>query len=456
MNRASTMKSKLLKYIKDRFSEYPELQLIISNIGWLFGDRFFKMTIGLIIGAWFMRYLGTKNYGLFAYAQAFSAIFAPITTLGLQQITLREIIKEPSQDYKILGTSLFLRFIGSTLSLILSTIAITLFRPDNSLVLYMVILLSVSSIIDSMEIIQGWFAAKVLSKFPILVDNAIFVFGTILKIILILSHASLLSFVWAILFTNIARCFAFIWLYNRKIGNISLLQINFKLAKNMLKDGLPMIFGGIAIMLYHHIDKIMIGNMLSDEAVGVYAAALRISTLWIFIPVAIIQSTYPSILKLKANNEKLYDIRIQKLFNLMVIISIGLSLLITVSSQWIVLILLGSAYKDAVSVIVIHVWTGIFTALSMTNGQFLIADNYQHITLFCTLLILPVNIGLNHLLIPTMGPQGAALATLISIVARFSLFALFPKARKLFFMQLKSLSLSFLFTYFIMKDKSEK
>ena len=69
------------------------------------GDRIVRMGVGLLVGVWLARYLGPSLYGEFNYAFAFAMMFAPVAMLGLDEIGIRELIKDPSNRDEILGTA---------------------------------------------------------------------------------------------------------------------------------------------------------------------------------------------------------------------------------------------------------------------------------------------------------------------------------------------------------------
>lgn len=68
------------------------LQNVVSNTGWQFADNILRMGVGLIIGIWVARYLGPAQYGLLSYVLAFGALFLPLTSLGLEEIVVRNIV----------------------------------------------------------------------------------------------------------------------------------------------------------------------------------------------------------------------------------------------------------------------------------------------------------------------------------------------------------------------------
>ena len=70
-------------------------------------------------------------------------------------------------------------------------------------------------------------------------------------------------------------------------------------AIRLLKDSWPLILSGIVISIYMKIDQVMIKEMLDSEAVGQYAAAVKLSEAWYFIPMVIASSLFPAIINAK-------------------------------------------------------------------------------------------------------------------------------------------------------------
>lgn len=83
----------------------------------------------------------------------------------------------------------------------------------------------------------------------------------------------------------------------------------------LLRDSWPLILSGLSVMVYMKIDQVILGEMIDNKAVGIYSAAIRISEVWYFIPMAIVSSVSPSIIRVKKENEGLYYLRLQKLFS---------------------------------------------------------------------------------------------------------------------------------------------
>ena len=112
------------------FKDHPGFIKYFKNTSWLMFEKILRMTVGLFVGVWVARYLGPEEYGLLAYASAFVAIFVAITSLGLDGILVRELVKNKSQRDILLGTAFNLKLMGAFIVLLFLSIAIQFTSND--------------------------------------------------------------------------------------------------------------------------------------------------------------------------------------------------------------------------------------------------------------------------------------------------------------------------------------
>ena len=156
----------------------------------------------------------------------------------------------------------------------------------------------------------------------------------------------------------------------------------------------------------------MLGQMVGDEAVGIYSAAVRISEVWYFIPTMIVASVFPAILKARNSSEEQYYKKLQHLFDLMLWLSIGIALPMTFLSESVIKILFGETYLDASSILSIHIWASVFVFLGVASSKWFIAENRQILSFQRTTIGALANVILNFLFIPQFQAVGAATAGL--------------------------------------------
>ena len=437
------MKDSLQKFLpaglQDRIKHSKGLQDILTNTGWLFADKFVRMGIGMFVGIWVARYLGPEQFGLLNYATAFVALFGVVASLGLSSIVVRDLVKEPGNANSILGTAFILQFLAGILAYILVLTTIIIFQPDDDSVRLIVMVLGFILLFKASEVAKYWFESQVMSKYTVWVENSIFLLMSIIQVILILSHAPLMGFVWVTVAGGLLVSIGYLWVYSWQAGVIASWRFDYNRAKLLLKDSWPLLLSGMAIMVYMRIDQIMLGQMLGNGAVGIYSAAVRISEVWYFIPMAIAASVFPSVIKLKKESENNYIDHFQRLFNLMVMLGVAVAIPVSFFSDWIITLLFGPDYIKAGTVLIIHIWSGIFVSLGVTSGMWLVNENLQKLALYRTLAGAVVNIVLNLYLIPSMGVVGAAVGTLLSQFIAAYMFDLFnTKTRAIFWMKTRA------------------
>lgn len=174
----------------------------------------------------------------------------------------------------------------------------------------------------------------------------------------------------------------------------------------------------------------MLKHYSNESEVGIYAAALRLSEIWTFIPMVISTSLFPAIIQAKLVSEEKYYKRLQSLYDFMVWLAILLAFPIALFSDYIILFLYGNEYINSSFVLKVHIWTGIFTFFGCAWSNWILIEKYQLTSLYMNFLSLITNFILNISFIPSYGAKGAAIATLITYSLNHVFFALFFKNQK--------------------------
>jgi PST family polysaccharide transporter len=429
-------------FIRRRIAHRPNLVKIIDNIGWLVFDKVLRMGVGLLVGVWVARYLGPEQFGLFSFATAFVGLFGAIASLGLQGIVVRDIVRDPACKEETLGTATMLQFVGGLLAygLILGTIF--WLRPDDALAKTLVAILGSLMLFQASQVAVYWFESQVQSKYTAWVQDSVFLVFAAIKVALILNHAPLIAFAWATMAEALLVALMMGVMLSLFGPQLRQLRTSWMRAKSLLKDCWPLMLSGVAVTIYMKIDQIMLGQMMGDEAVGIYSTAVRISEVWYFIPSMIIGSVFPAILEAKKRSEEEYYRRLQHLYELMVWISVGVALPMTFLSTPIVMLLFGEAYAASGPVLAAHIWAAIFVFLGVASSKWFLVESRQALSLQRTALGMMANVLLNYLLIPNFGALGAAYATVVSYALAGLLYDMLQKdTRKMFLMKTKSLNI---------------
>ena len=410
-----------------------------ANTSWLLGERVLRMAVSLFVGIYVARYLGPERFGLLSYALSFVGIFVALATLGLDEVVVRELIKTPEQREKILGTSFLLKLVGTLLMWAAILIAIPLTENDLQTNI-LIIIIAFGTVFLAFNVIDLNFQAKVKSKYVVHAQFIQLIISSIVKIILVVNEAPLIWFasVSSLDVIVLAMGLVFAYLYNG--DNIFSWKWSFETSKYLLHDSWPLILAGVVISVYMKIDQVMIKEMLGAKEVGLYAAAVKLSEAWYFIPMAITSSLLPAIINAKVYHKEVYYQRLQKLYDLMVWIAIAIALPTTFLSTLVVEFLYGKEYLGSSSVLIIHIWTAVFVFLGVASSKYLLAENFIKKTFYRTFIGALLNIIMNYYLIGIIGIQGAAISTLVShFFAAYFYDILDKDLRIMFIMKTKSL-----------------
>jgi PST family polysaccharide transporter len=420
----------------------PGLRKLISNTVWMFADRFFRLFVAFFVSVWVARYLGPAQFGLYNYAFTIIGILTPFAKLGLDQILIRDLARDPSCKDETLGTAFALKIIGGVVTAVLAVLAIYLLRPDNKLSHWLVGIMAVGTIFQTSEIISFWFDSQTRAKYGIWARNLAYLFASLIKIVLILIRAPLIAFGWATLIEAILAAIALLIVYQTDGNFLKAWQYSFQRANKLLQDSWPLIFSSFAILIYMQIDQIMIGQMMGDREVGLYTVAVKLSEVWYFVPAVITSSVFPSVVKAKAVSEKLYYERFQKLFNILSVLAYATALLFTLSSNLLVTLLYGSHYAEVGPVIAVYVWAGLFVSLGLATSLWITTEGLMRFSPIISTAGAVINIVLNYFLIPKYGLIGATIATVISqFFASCGAYAIHPKTKRIFVMQIKAMTM---------------
>jgi len=400
----------------DKTKDLSSLRIIIANTGWLFVDNLVNVIVGLLVGAWVARYLGPVRYGIYNYALAFVSLFTPLVVLGLKEIVIRDIVRTPEDKDEILGTTLGLQVVGSLLALVLAIGIAQITRPEDALSRWLIAILAGRFIFQVFsQTLDYWFQSQIQAKYIVWAKNIALVLIALVKVGLILSEAPLIAFAWAALFQVFVFTVALVTFHRLSRQMLSTWRVSFLRAKRFLKNSSPLIISGIAITIYMQVGQIMLGNMADEEAVGLYSAAIRLSELWYFIPIAISSSVFPAIIRSReSQSDKVYRKRMQVFYDIMAGLAYAIMIPLTLFAPLVVTILFGSDYAEAAPILRVHVWAFVFVSLGVARGKWLIAEDMVQFDMLATILGALVNIGMNFLLIPRYGGLGVAWATTIS------------------------------------------
>jgi len=411
-----------------------------KNTSWLFAEKFLRMIVGLFVGIWVARYLGPEQFGLFAYAQSFVGLFILISTLGIDNIIIREFLKEKETEYKLIGTAFVLKIIGAVIVLIILVIAVN-FTSNDSYTNTLIFIIASASIFQSFNIIDFYFQSKVMSKVIVFANLIGLFISSLVKVFLILSEAPLIAFAWVILFDSLVLSCGYVYFYFKKNLSIKLWQFDKKTGVKLLKDSWPFIFAGTVGLIQARIDQVMIKEMLGSVEVGYYSVALRLIESLAFSVTLIYNSFFPAIIQAKQHSEERYKSRLLNFYRLSFALFLAVAIPIFLFADEIVVFLYGNAYASSGVLLSLMASRLFFTNMGTARQAFIVIENIPKYSMLTLVLGTIVNVGLNYLWIEEYGAKGAIVATICSwFVTVYLIDFFYYKIRYNVFLQFKAIA----------------
>lgn len=407
-----------LGYIKEKWN-HAGFRKYFKNTGWMFAGQS-VMVISLFVNIWIARYLGPTNYGTLSYVFAFVGVFGFISSLGINDILVRELVKTPEKRDELLGSAAALMGMSGIIAFLCVAISALILEP-NFVVRTLIIIYGTTFLFSPVNVIGSYFQATVQAKKNALAQIIGVLSVSIVKIALILIGKGIIWFAFAFILDYAVGAGLYLFNYIQSKLDIRKWTFNKKLAGQIFIFSFYLALSGVAGYFLLRIDQVMIKFYLGDSAVGLYAAAVKLSEIWYFIPGLICASLFPAIINAKKTGEEIYKGRLRKLYVFLGGLAFIIALPVALLAPWLIKVLFGNAYVAATPILQIYIWSGIGLFLDTGLDKYFTAENRLKLIFGYNLLAATANVILNIILIPRIGLTGAAWATLIS----YSLYPIF-------------------------------
>jgi PST family polysaccharide transporter len=395
----------------------PGLRQAISNIVWLFADKIIQMGLSLVVGIWVARYLGPTQFGTLNYALTFVSMCNAFTGFGaVGTLVVRDIAREPACKNASLGTAFALQLIGGIGTVLVAIATIYLLNPHETLLHWLVGILAAGTLFNAFNAIEFWFQSQVQSKYTVFARNSAYVFMCAVRLVLIQLKASLIDFAWARLAEMALGALGLVVAYRLQGNPIQAWRFSLRRTKELLQESWPMLLSGVAVYMYANIDQVMLGSMLPEKKseLGFYAAAVKISNLFDFLPMILTSSIFPKLSQLKAKSNEDYLQKLQIYFDLSTVMWLAMAVPVSILSPYIVHTLYGANFAATAPLLSLYVWSQFSSYLGVARNTFLVIEGKLSYTLILSVSGAFLNILLNYFLIPNYGAMGATVASLIT------------------------------------------
>jgi len=403
-----------------RFKKYAE------NAFWLMMEKGFALAAGMVVGIYVARYLRPEAFGLLNYAISFVGIFSALSTIGLEQIIVRELAKHPERKEEVLGTGVILRLAGSAVLIVIMAVFM-LFMRQESFTTALIFIIAAAEIFKCFEVINYFYQSQVKSKHVVRTQMFINLAVSLAKIGMVLLHFSLVWFAVIVAINAILNAAGYIFTYSRTSGVLRDWQFRKSLASTLLRESWPLALYGVALNIQARIDQVMLGNLLDNYEVGQYSVALKFIEIFGFVPMVLMSTFTPAVSKAKAVSEELYEARLVNFYRLMFVAFLAMAIPIYFFSEDVISWLYGAEYQAAGFLLSLFALRLFFSNMGVGKSIYIVNESMFTYSLLTVVIGAASNIAMNFFLIPRYGTVGAVVASMISFTISIFIVDLFFK-----------------------------
>lgn len=406
----------------------------------MLGDKLVKLASGAVLAILVARWLGASDLGIYSIVMAWSAFLVPVSSFGLNNIVVRQMAKFDNQADAItmLYSAVSMRLVLGIASAVVALSLFYFIYPEfnSGYINIAVFILFFCQAFIGFLLFEFYLNYLGVFRRVAYAKSVITFLSFALKLFLLYQGVGIAAL---LLMTGIEFFLVALsqWLFyrfakvrpqvsgtNLNSSGSSILLFKTEMAITLLKRSSWLWFSGIVSVIYLKIDIVMIGAMAGTEQAGVYAAASRLSELWYVFPATLAARYYPDMIAAFNAGEAQYYSRLKHYARLFFLAALSIAVIMTLCAPWIIDLLFGQAFANAIQVLQIHVWAGCFIFIRYLISQHLLITEQEPLSLMSHGIGALLNVLLNLWLIPAHGIVGAAWATLISY-AYASFFFLF-------------------------------
>ncbi len=388
---------------------------IVKNAVIFFLQSLLSLVISVFINGYIAKKLGTEQYGIFVFAFSFATMFTIFSDMGFHGWGVKRIVKSKEKTAEYLGDIFVARTFFSIITYTVIIVAANVIDypaiTRNAIYIAATSVILVNTLFTNCWIV---FEAHESVKFEGISNVGCRIIVALLSFYLMYNNYGVIALAWVYLsggLFQVAYCF---YILKRRFS-LPVIQFSVQKYYRQTREALPFAFLSFFFIIYYEVDKIMLGMMQSDSAVGLYNAAASIAYRAAIISSAISVATMPAMIqRFKERREKLTEF-IKKFLPILLVLGIPIASCGVIYAKNIVDIIYHSRqYYPSIITIKIIVWMIPLEFISHFFRFALIASEKEKIPALIVGSAVGFNLLLNAFLITYYSYNGAAFATVLT------------------------------------------
>ncbi|MCJ1694917.1 flippase [Rathayibacter caricis] len=387
----------------------------LGSAAWATIQQFVTLGSTALSGIILARILSVSDFGIFSYATSLASMGMVVVTAGLSGLALKLLVSERENERALMtGLILTREFFALVAYIVLLGVALLSGSSANVAATAIALLVMFSRAFDASEY---WFQSRTESSktAPIRIVVVLVFLG--IRILFAIAGADLIVFLVLYVVESVIVSVGLIVRFSRDPRSPGFGRPEAATPRRMLRSSWLLLLSGIAGQINSRGDVIIVQALLGNAALGLYSAAARLSELFYFLPVVFMTATFPRLINIRkkfGRESAQYRTELQRSYDQSCWVGIGIAVVVFVCGPWVLALLYGARYSDAGAILQVHVLALPFVFMAAVFSKWIIAENLLVASLIRHAFGAALNVGLNLLLVPSVGLTGAAYSTVVS------------------------------------------
>ncbi|MER3523580.1 MAG: hypothetical protein C4326_05800 [Ignavibacteria bacterium] len=406
---------------------------VARNTSMLFLQQLVTWASTFVLLLFLPRYLGPVEYGRLFLVVSVTGMFLVLVNYGANFLLAKHVARERDHTASIVADALVLRLLLWVVSLI-GMIVFSLGADYPPPVTLMLIVAGIGLFWDAVATsLYGCYQGNELLQYTSAGIVAKRVFISIGSVVALLLGAHVMTILIILIVGSMIDALVLAGFSKKMLTSSP--RFSWQGVRRQLREGFPYFLLIVFGTIYYRIDTVMLSKMCPEPVVGWYGAAYRLFDSLSFVPHLINVALYPVLSRLWKDEAALHRRTVVRGIEYVLLAAIPITILVFVFSPEAIALLYGSEhYEQSVLVLQLLTLGLVVLYIDMMLGTTLLSSDQQRKQALIAFAAIPLNIGLNFLLIPQFqvsvqnGGVGAAIGTVITELFVFAaVFTLLPK-----------------------------
>ena len=375
--------------------------------------RGFDLVVNVAVSLAILRHLGPSRYGDFVVVVSVVGLTGLVSDFGLPKLAVREVARDPAAANEVVGTVIVMRLGLCVVAAVVAQLALFALQADPT-VRVATLVAGAQFVGEALLSVVVVFHVALKQQYEALVRLIANVVKLVVVAVLVAANAGVVLLVAATT-SQVLLAAALAWIVARRRFGLRpawRMPRAIPLFRASVPVGPAMLIG----VLYLKLDALMVAALGTRGDVGVYGAAYQPIEYLFLASAIVVQVMFPLLARAHDRDPAMFTRMYRRGTDLVLTAVLPVAVVLVISARPLVRAAYREEYRGSAVPMMLLAVALVFMALNVWQGLVLLAADRQGANFLYLSAAVVLNVMLDIVFVPRLGPAGAAWGTLISAV----------------------------------------